>query len=216
MKLYKFIAFLSGSLFLSLAMPASTFAQYFAEEHWHQGFAIVESGDTLQGLLQYNTDTETLQVRGASSVQTYSSRKLLAFQFQDSQLNINRLFYVFPFPKVSEYPTPIFFELLERGKAVTLLQREMLVVRTINNRPFWGAPTVFTPVPVQVRHVEPIFYFFYESGKVKRFNGSRKQLASLLPNYNSSLKKYIKDKGLNPKRIDDLIQIIRYYNEQNP
>jgi hypothetical protein len=192
-------------------------AQYFAEEHWHQGYAIVESGDTLQGFVQYNTETEILQIRGASNVQTYSARKLLAFQFQDQQLGINRLFYIFPFPKVSDYPTPIFFELLERGNSITLLQREVLVIRNVNNRPFWNPTGIFTPLPTQIRSVEPNFYFFYAStGKIKRFNGSRKQLASLLPNYGATMKKYIKDKGYNPKRIEDMIQIIRYYNQQNP
>lgn len=194
-----------------------TQAQYFAEEHWHQGGAIVESGDTLSGLLQYSTDTETVQIRGGGSTQTYSARKLLAFQFRDQQLGINRLFYVFPFAKVSGYQTPIFFELLERGNKITLLQREILTIRNVNNRPF-GTPMnpIFSPMPMQIRVVEPQFYFFYTDSKIKRFNGSRKQLGILLPNYGSTMKKYIKDKGYNPNRIEDLIQIIRYYNEINP
>lgn len=192
-------------------------AQYFAEEHWHQGGAILETGDTLQGLLQYSTETEILQVRSQNNVQTYSARKLLAFQFQDQQLGVNRLFYVFPFAKVSGYQTPIFFELLERGDLVTLLQREVLTVRNVNNRPFANPMNpIFTPIPTQVRVVEPRFYFFYQDGKIKRFTGSRKSLALLLPNYNAAMKKFVKDKGYNPNRIEDLIKIVRYYNEIMP
>lgn len=194
-------------------------AQYFAEEHWHQGGAIIESGDTLNGMLQYNTDTEVLQMRSGVGTQTYSARKLLAFQFRDQQLGINRLFYIFPYSKGAGYQTPTFFELLERGNKVTLLQREILVIRNVNNRPFWNPVSmgpVFSPMPTQMRVVEPQFYFFYAEGKIKRFTGSRKQLAILLPNYGNAMKKYVKDKGYNPNRIEDLIQIIRHYNTINP
>jgi len=204
-------------LLVSLAVCSIAHAQYFAEEHWHQGNAIMESGDTLQGTLQYSTETETLQIRSNTQVQTYSARKLLAFQFQDQQLGINRLFYIFPFSKASGYQTPVFFELVERGDAVTLLQREVLTIRTINNRTFMNPMNpIFTPIPTQIRVVEASFYFFYASGRVKRFNGSRKNLALMLPNYSSSMKKYVKDKGYNPNRTDDLIKIIRYYNENVP
>ncbi len=203
------------SLFCVVATSGQ--AQYFAEEHWHQGNAIVESGDTLSGALQYSTDTETIQIRGANNVQTYSARKLLAFQFHDKQLAINRLFYVFPYAKVSGYQTPVFFELLERGNKVTLLQREILVIRTNTNRPFLNPMgPVFNPMPVQIRTVEPQFYFFYADGKIKRFKGSHKQLSLLLPNYGTAMKKFVKEKGYNPQRIDDLMLIIRQYNTLNP
>ena len=200
--------------FLFLASIAQ--AQYFGEEHWHQGAAILESGDTLRGLMQYNTDTETLQIKNDASVQTLSARKLLAFQFPDKTLGIERLFYVLPYSKKAGYQVPIFFELLERGDAVSLLQREVLVIRTVSNR--FGNPMnpIYTPLPTQqIRSVEPRFYFFYQNGKIKQFSGSKKDLSLVLPNYGAAMKKYIKDKNLNPKKIEDLIRIIRYYNEIN-
>ena len=145
------------------------------------------------------------------------NRRRHSFQFQDQQLGINRLFYIFPFAKVSGYQTPIFFELVERGDLVTLLQRETLTIRNTNNRVFSNPMNpIFSPMPVQIRVVEPQFYFFYQNGKIKRFNGSRKNLPLLLPNYNAAMKKFVKDNSYNPKHMEDLIKIIRYYNEIMP
>lgn len=198
--LFLVIAFLSS--------PASGFAQYFAENYWHNGKIFLENEQVLEGKIKYNLENEIVQLE-TNRLQTFTSRKVLSFQFYDANWQVERYFYNLPFAKVSNYETPTFFELLYQGEHVTLLCREDLVTQTfVNNNPYAWNPGM----PITRTSVRSKFYFLFKNGKIRAFQGGKRELLYLLRDRERTLKKYLKEQRINYDSRPDMVRVIEYYN----
>ena len=202
---------LSLIFFLSILINYTSFAQRFAENYWHPGKVFIEGGDTLSGDLKFDLQNEIVQVNSQIGLQTLTARKVLNFQFYDSFEQKDRYYYALPYAKVSSYQTPIFFELLIQGEAVTLLTRESLVTQTyVNTNPY----SFYPRIPFTNTYLKNDFYFLYKSGKIKHFDCSKKGLLYLLNYREKDIKEYLKNNRVRYDSKQDMIGIIDYYNSR--
>jgi len=208
MKCYHFVIIVITFCFVS---KNETFAQGFAENYWHSGKVFLEEGDTLAGTLKFSLQEEVVQIETPTGLKTLTARNALAFYFLDRFEQRERYYYALPFPKVSNYPTPTYFELILQGDPITLLCRESMVVQTfINNNPYAMNPGI----PMRRNVLKHDFYLLYKSGKIVPFNGSKKGLLYLLRDRERDIKLYLKENRVNFESKQDMANIIDYFNSK--
>ncbi len=197
--------------FLQMLCFNATFAQRFVENYWHYGTVFLEEGDTLTGNLKFSLQDELIQIDAPTGLQTLTARNVLAFRFFDRMEQRDRYYYALPYPKVANYPTPTYFELLMQGEPITLLSRESLTVETmVNNNPYAINPGV----PITRTVLKTDFFFLYKSGKITPFNGTKKGILYLLREREQDIKKYLKENRVNFENKSDMLRLIEYYNSK--
>lgn len=181
------------------------YGQQFSSDLWHDGFLVTSDGDTLDGKIKYNMETNIVQVIRNARLTTFSSFKIFYFEFYDITVNNYRRFYTLPFSLRSDYKTPVIFELLYEGP-VSLLSREMKVQRSVpSTNPYYSGSVM------QIQ-IEYSFYFVDKKGKMSYYTGKKNDLFAILPKNQSKLKKFIKDNKLRTDNIRDLVRITAFYN----
>jgi len=190
-------------LFFTLA-NIKVSAQQWPFELWHEGKIILESGDTLRGLVKYDFAQDLVQYNfDDKRTEAFSARKVLFFEIFDNTVNKYRQIFALPFTNSTGYRAPVFFELLEEGK-MTLLSREVLEYRNYTSPYYIGSFT---------RQVLVNKYFFLDQkGNIAEFTGNKTDLLNLMGKKSDDVEKYIKANKLKYEDKYDFARIVAYYN----
>jgi hypothetical protein len=190
--------------FLLTFCSATSYAQQFAYEFWHEGKAVLESNDTLRGFVKYDLQNDIIQVKAANQLQSFTARKVLFVEIFDASVKRYRQFYSLPYSPNNTYKSPKFFELLCEGK-ITLLSRENIELRTYNsNFSYYG--TVTQQVMVYK------YYLLKPNGAIEDFVGKKSDWLRLMDNKEKDVRDFAKDNRLDFEEKYELIRIIDYYN----
>lgn len=191
-------------LFLLISVGVSS-AQQFPFEFWHEGKIVLESSDTLKGLVKYDLQNDLLQLKRASQLESYSARKVLFFEIFDQSAKRYRAFYSLPYSQNNTYNTPTFFELLAEGK-LTVLTREKLEYRTVSSS-FYYYGTYTRLVLVHT------YFLLKPNGKIEEIpNPKRNDWLALMENKTDEVKSFAKENRLDFDDKYELIRIVEYYN----
>jgi len=197
-----FLVLFSYCLF---SVPAN--AQEWPSDFWHDGKIILETGDTLKGLVKYDLQQDVLQFKQndrQTSAEAYSSRKVLSFEIFDGTSRRYRIFFALPFSNSGGYKAPVFFELLEEGK-MTLLTREQLEYRTYSSPYYFGGS--YSRLVLVYR-----FFFLNENGDITEFLGKRNDLLARMGNKSEDVEKFMRVNRLETTDRSDMTRIVDYYN----
>jgi hypothetical protein len=188
---------------LLVCMAAAAQGQEFAFEYWHEGKLVTENGDTLKGSIQYNMQSDLIQIKH-SQLETFTARKVIFAEIFDETVREYRQFYSLPFAQSDkQYKTPMFFELLAEGK-MTLLAREALEYKTYSAFNYYGTYT---------RLVLVYKYFLLdESGSIIEFQGTKNDWLALMGRQAPDVQKYVKANKLDFDDKKELVKIVTYYN----
>jgi hypothetical protein len=192
------------ALFFIVLLTDTAQAQKWAFELWHDGKIVLESGDTLKGLVKYDMQQDLVQYNSkAGSIEALTARKVLFVEIFDNTVNQYRQFFSLPYSATGGYKSPIFFELLTEGK-LTLLVRENLEYRSISSPYYFGSYTRLVLVYK--------FFMLQENGNITEFTGKKSDLLNLMGRYAKDVEEYIKVNKLKIDDRDGLARIITYYN----
>ncbi len=197
------LIFLSGSLAVQSQRYGYTPQEKFAFEFWHEGKIVIDGGDTLRGQLQYNMQTELIQLQANNRLETYTPRKVVFFEIFDKTVNRYRQFYSLPFALTGQYKAPVFFELLNEGK-LTLLSREKVEYKTYSSFYSYGTYTRLLLVNT--------YYLLKEDGSILDFNGKKNDFYELMGTKKEEVQKFAKANKLNFNNKYDVVRLIDYYN----
>jgi len=186
-----------------LLIASAAGAQQFSFEHWHNGYLILEGGDTLKGQIKYNLQTDLVQLQYQNHVETYTARKVVFFEIFDAVIKDYRNFYSLPYAANTGYRAPVFFELLTEGK-MTLLSRESLEYKTYSSFYYYGSYTRLVLVHK--------YFLLRENGEIKEFVGKKNDWLYEMGNYGDEVQKYAKGNKLDFDEKKDLTRIVEYYN----
>jgi len=177
--------------------------QQFSFEYWHNGYVILEGGDTLKGQVKYNLQTDLVQVQANGRLETFTARKIVFIEIFDALIKEYRRFYSLPYAVQGGYKAPVFFELLSEGK-MTLLAREALEYKTYSSFYYYGSYT---------RLVLVFKYFMLdENGEIKEFIGKKNDWLYAMGNRGEEVQKFAKGNRLDFDDKRDLTKIVEYYN----
>jgi hypothetical protein len=191
-------------LFSFLLLSLSSQAQQFAYELWHEGKVVLETSDTLKGLVKYDMQNDLLQVKVKNQLESFTARKVLFFEIFDTTVKRYRQFYSLPYSVNNTYKTPTFFELLSEGK-LTLLTREKLEYRTVSS-PFYYYGTTTRLVMVNK------FFLLKPNGNIEEFDGRKNDWLTAMENKEESVKEFAKENRLDFDDKYELTRIVEYYN----
>ena len=178
-------------------------AQEFAFEFWNEGKVVLETSDTLKGLVKYDIQNDLLQVKVRNKLESLTARKVLTFEIFDATVKRYRQFYSLPYSPNNTYKTPVFFELLCEGK-ITLLAREKLEYRTVNSPFFYGNYSRLVLVNV--------FYLLKPNGVIDEFPGKKNDWLNAMETRESEVREFAKVNRLDFDDKYELTRIIDYYN----
>jgi hypothetical protein len=185
-----------------LSQSATSFAQY-PSELWHEGKVVLESGDTLRGMIKYDFQQDLVQYAlKDQKAEVFTARKILFFEIYEVAIHQYRRFFALPYATQTGYKAPIFFELLEEGK-MTLLAREFLEYKSYRSM-YFG---MYTKLVLSYR-----YYFLNDKGEITEFNGTRNDLLQLMGNKADAVETFMRKNHLKTDERSDLVQIIDYYN----
>ncbi|MCE2997651.1 MAG: hypothetical protein ACK5RG_09755 [Cyclobacteriaceae bacterium] len=178
--------------------------QQFAFELWHEGKLVLETSDTLRGLVKYDQQSDIIQIKIKGQLQSYTARKVLFVEIFDAGAKRYRQFYSLPFSANNTYKTPIFFELICEGK-ITVLCREKLEYRTVSS-PYYYYGTTTRLVLVNT------YFLLKPDGTISEFEGRKADWLRLMDDREREVKGFVKDNKLDFDQKYELARIIEYYN----
>jgi hypothetical protein len=182
-------------------------AQVFPFDFWHDGKVVLESGDTLAGVLKYDLN-DLLQVKHHNRLESFSARKVLFFEIFDQTYKRYRQFYSLPFALEGQYRTPVFFELLNEGK-LTVLTRERVEYRSYSS-PYYYSSFYSRPVLVNV------FYLLKENGNIEQFAARKNDWYDVMGPKADEVHDFAKENRLSFDNKYQLKIIIDHYNSLFP
>lgn len=190
------------SLWILITSTAS--GQQFAFEMWHTGKVVLDTGDTLRGLIKYDLDNDILQVQANNKLESYTARKVLLFEIFDETVKRYRNFYSLPYALAGQYKAPVFFELLQEGK-LTVLCREVLEYRTTSSPYyFYGSYTRLVLIYK--------YFIMRENGVIEEFRGKKNDWYELMPGKSEEIQKFAKQNRLSLDDKYELSRVVEYYN----
>lgn len=190
-----------------MVMSAVVQAQRFPSQVWHTGKLVLLEGDTLQGDIMYNQETDLIQysINGGKTIQTFTARKLIFFEIFDEARSAYRQFYALPYSLRGGYKAPIIFELIREGRKITLLSREAIENKVVNSP--YSATGIYTRTELVYT-----YYFLKPDGTIDRFRGKKKDLIWIMRKKSDEIKKFIKSENIKVDRRSDLVRVAAYYN----
>ena len=172
---------------------------------WTPGEVLLGTGDTLSGTLRFDLDNNLAQVLlPDNAVKTYAARQLRWLRARDPETHAWRWYYPIPYALRNGYKVPVFFEMLAEG-TVSLLGRERVIS---SQGPYINGSFVSYRLVCD-------FFLGFANGRIRPFNGTRRDLERLLPDPSGRLREFVAKAGLRYDNREDLIRIVNQYNYVN-
>ncbi|MEN8249483.1 MAG: hypothetical protein ABFS32_11170 [Bacteroidota bacterium] len=190
-------------LIFTLLVTNSSLAQVFPSELWHEGKMILANEEILKGKIKYDLQKDIVQVDTGEKIYTYSAKSIFYFEIFDSTVDSQREFYVLPYGLVSNYKTPVIFEVLVEGN-ITLLSREHITTKNVQSPYYYGS--------YQKEVLVYEYYFLDTEGNITRYHMKRKDLMSILSKRQKQVSEYMRANRLDHDKRNDLVRIIAFYN----
>lgn len=197
------------------------YAQQFPSKVFHKGEVLMEDGILKKGMIKYDLESDVILLEDSTTrgIETISAINLKAFRLLPSQNKPARLFYVLPYQNETGYKRPKIFEVLLEDK-YSLVAREFIVVRSRPVNSSFVRMSRFDPFynPLysdmyRQQYLSYNLYLVSPEGELKELGSKRKQVIDAFDRYNDRIKDYIKDEKLNVSNLDDIVQLVKYYND---
>lgn len=75
-----------------ICISVAASAQQFPFEFWHEGKIVLETSDTLRGLVKYDLQNDLLQLKIKNQLESFTARKVLFFEIFDQSAKRYRQF----------------------------------------------------------------------------------------------------------------------------
>ena len=200
-------------LFLFIQYPIN--AQKFPSDIWHKGKLVTNDGDTINGNLKYDFESQSIQLDDGKTLKAFNVNNLFFFEIYDETIRDYREFYSLLYEVGYDYNVPVLFEMMIEGKLSLLLRERIVAESTQSYMPSYyayGLMPAFTNNYGYINKVKYDYFFLTNDGKIHRFKGKKKELYKLMNDKFSDIKEYVIKNRINLKKMSDLARIVNYYN----
>ncbi|AFM04332.1 hypothetical protein Fleli_1944 [Bernardetia litoralis DSM 6794] len=207
----KKIFYISVFTFLLQLIVGSLIAQNFSKEYWHKGEVYLFTEESVKGSIRYDLDQNNITIRTTDNkLHSYNASQVEQFWIQDELQKRVRYFYALPQLTKNDYRVLYFFELLTEGK-ITLLCRESFVVKQTG----YYSPTMRGIGANGGSYVvqEDDYFVLNNEGNVIDVEENRETIMSLFGAKKDVMELYLIDHNNKLRNREDLLKLIRYYNE---
>ncbi|CAN5913352.1 hypothetical protein BH24BAC1_BH24BAC1_17160 [soil metagenome] len=204
-------------------LPAQAQGALISE--WPRGMVVLNDGDTIRGPLTYYRAEDLIQVQAPDgSVQAFAPVNVYAFTVSSGRNARRQVFRTHMWNRgkdYSDFKSPAFFEQLSREGQYSLVKRESVVRRDMNQEMMFrrgmyrydpymmGAPMMG---PRFVEQVKDHFFLLSPDGKIQALRNPKKDLLSAFDDKSRQVKSFIKENNITFTTSQDLIRVIAFYN----
>jgi hypothetical protein len=178
---------------MSLVMTHSLYAG--EEEQWFRGTLILKSQTRLQGEISIRVDYDIVLFRMGDELMIYPAHKVHSANVYDESLKLNRNFISLQM-EVGAASVHKLYEVLVEGP-VSMLRKQRLLWYSIH-----------LDIP------EQDYYIWNENEMTSLYFFKKKKFPKLVKASDGDLKSFIRSQRLNPNRLEDMVEILKYYNKQ--
>lgn len=91
---------------------------------WFEGSILLTDGKELKGLVKYNDRNGVLSFQDGTDTKVFTPIKVIAFEFFDEALKLQRIFYAFEYEdSEANVKRPLFFEVLKQYETFAVLSK---------------------------------------------------------------------------------------------
>ncbi len=201
--------------FLIFFISHICFAQRFPKDIWHKGQLVTNDGDTINGNLKYDFDSQSIQLDDGKTLKAFNVNNLFFFEIYDETIRDYRQFYSLLYEVGYDYNVPVLFEMMIEGKLSLLLRERIVAESTQSFLPSYYAYGIMPSFSNNYGYVNKVkydYFFLTDDGKIHRFKGKKKELFNLMNDKFSDIKDYVNKNRINLKKMSDLARIVNYYN----
>ncbi len=177
-------------------------------DKWYDGYLVLTNRDTLEGKINYLSDSDIIRLKQGEVTKTYTPLKLRFVHYYDQYLKRDRNLVVYKYKKISDYAVPTLFEVMIDTAYLDLLYRQYITQVLYNNID----PMTGLNYPYYVNEVKTDYFLRKNDGDIVNFSGGRKEFLNYIGEYKDAVKKYIKKHKLRLSKRADLIKAITFFN----
>ena len=92
--------------FLFFILSNYGFSQQFPSDIWHKGMLVTNQGDTIEGDLKYDFESQSIQLDDGETLKAFNVNNLFFFEIYDNTIRDYRQFYSLMYEVGYEYSIP--------------------------------------------------------------------------------------------------------------
>jgi hypothetical protein len=187
-------------LFLSLQF----FGQRPEDQLWHRGYLVLDTHDTIKGLLKYDFQNNFIEYQKGEEYRFLLPGKFTKAVLHSSVDSIRHEFEVYTIKTGHDYYRPYFFEIVDTVGKIKLAQTYFWTERA----------NAFGQFGTFIINYEKITNLFYvnELGEAKYIKPKKKIILKLTQDKADLVKIYAKKEHLHYNSVYGVVKIIKYYN----
>lgn len=191
------------------------------ERAWFQGRVILTNGDTLDGIIQLDTEENELlfAFKGDSAVFAFPPEEVAKANYFDPTAKKENTIYSIDLSSTGKQK--VFLQKIYEGDPLSIYFRSSpTTIRSVYFDPFTGRPIYFydqTTNSIRNSVVQKVkdwtIYFKNEQGKFIPYEGDgRWELLQILKDKRFEIKRYMDASKLKPDNLEDIVKVIKRYN----
>lgn len=195
------------------------YSQDFPSKFFHKGAVFLNDGTTQLGEIKYDlgADAIVVQLPDEKGISTYNANQFKSFRILPFGSELPRVFYTLPFRGENGYRRPKIFEAILDGET-SLIGREYIIVKSRPVNTGFNRRSLYDPFYDPFGNLYTTKYLSYElyivdqEGGIKLLGNRRKDVIHAFEDHHGELRRYIKKEKLRMDRLEDVAQLVDYYN----
>ncbi len=184
-------------------------------ESWHRGKVMMQNSDQeIEGEILYNIPKNTILLKSTEGkTLSLTAVRVGEFVITDANSGKRREFYSIPYQTDKSYKRPVFFEVLYEDNFALLCREEIIedqIPVTISYG-IWmsGAQSGYRYIRQEVFQ----FFMLTNSNEIIALDSDPKKLPEQFPDRRSEMADFIQNQAINPKKVEDMIKLMSFYND---
>ena len=172
---------------------------------WHAGVLALNNGDHIAGVLNYDFEFNSVQIRYGMGTKTFSASQFYSFQLFETESSSKRDFFVIEYQGENAVrPVPQLFESLYMGKVSLLARSSGLQIPAIALDTREDSPT---SRPGTYGH-----FLYWIDGRIEKLHGGKNSIIKAFGSDRSRIKKYVNRHNFDPTKRQGILNLVIYFN----
>ncbi len=193
--------------FLICLANQNSFAQKTEDFTWNKGFCVLDTKDTLKGLLKFDFKNNYIEYLKGEEYRIFLPGKFTSFFYKSSIDSIEHNMHVYDRQTAEDFFRPYFFEPVDTTGKIKIVKQFYWQQRNASLSQFSGLNSYDEKITD--------LYYLNKNNQVLPLFLRKKFVLKLLTDKKELIKEKVKQNYWHYSNYTDVIKIIQYYNSQS-
>mgnify|MGYP001362122166 FL=1 len=176
-----------------------TFRDPYLNNEFIEGQILTKDNVILKGRLRYNMYADEMEFIVKDNVYWIDNQdRIETIKYADHS-------FIYYLKGEDKFDKGDYYEVMVDGPAKLLLRRRVILLDAVPAKPYQD------PKPPRFENQRDAFYLMRFQGEPEKIS-SKKELLKLMSDKQNDIKSFIKKNKISTNKLDDLIQVVSYYN----